>query len=280
MNQVLRLSTLSADRAQQKNKNEKRSSFDTTRKLSNFLVRRRLLTIESESIQSSLAEIEAEIKAGQERLVALRDRVLASLRQHLAGRETALREELALRERFERRGNLKSLPKTAERYIRLKGKQILAYLKPASAAVAETSDAVCALDRGWHLPKAAQLNAWADWFAEGHFSLSKDSRFRKDRIQVALVVSGGLGDLLKSTHLARAISDHFSCDLTIIAAQRAVGEVVAHNPYVRDSFVPVSQHALVFSDIIRDLSILDLIIEWTYSVKYIIPPRSRIARED
>ena len=50
-------------------------------------------------------------------------------------------------------------------------------------------------------------------------TVSKPARaFRKDRIQVALVVSGGIGDLLKSTHLVRAISDHFSCDLTIIMA--------------------------------------------------------------
>ena len=121
-----------------------------------------------------------------------------------------------------------------------------------------------------------QLTAWTEWFAEYERPSRKPPRFRKDRIQVALVVSGGLGDLLKSTHLVGPISDHFACDLTIIAAQSAVGEVVAHNPYVTDTLVPVSFHVFRFTEGLRNIPVFDLIIVWKYVIQYVMPPGSRI----
>ena len=123
----------------------------------------------------------------------------------------------------------------------------------------------------WHLPKVRQLDAWAAWFAEKDPYAPKASRFRKDKIQVALVVSGGIGDFFKSTHLVGSVSDHFSCDLTIIAAQSAAGEVVAHNPYVRDTLVPVTQHVYDLADHLRHIPIFDLIIVWRYHVQYVVP---------
>ena len=133
---------------------------------------------------------------------------------------------------------------------------------------------------GWHLPKVRQLDAWAHWFAENDPKVRKAPPFRKERLQVALVVSGGIGDLLKSTHLLRSVSDHFSCDLTIIAAQHSVGEVVAHNPYVRDAFVPVTQHVYDLAEHLRQIPVFDLIVIWRYHVEYVVPPGSRVPRED
>ena len=280
MNQALRLRALFSGPPQEKNKKDNCLNFDITVGSSSFLVRRRMLILESKRIQTALAEIETEIKARQDHLVLFRDRVLTSLREHLAAHEKALHEELALRESLEKKRKLKNLTKAAERYVRSTGKQLFAYLKPPSAENTGGPHAIAAHDPGWHLPKAAPLKAWAEWFVDNEPRLSKASRFRKDRIQVALVVGGGLGDVLKSTHLAGPISDQFSCDLTIIAAQPAVGEVVARNPYVRNSLVPVSRHVFDFVDSISDISIFDLIIVWTYSVQYIIPPSSRIARSD
>ena len=187
-----------------------------------------------------------------------------------------LQDELA-RIEILRRQRLENLPRTVERYIRRRAKKLFAYLKPhASTGITDRPVATRVQDPGWRLPKVRQLDAWAAWFAENDPDAPKASRFRKDRIQVALVVSGGIGDFLKSTHLVGPVSDHFSGDLTIIAAQRAAGEVVAHNPYVRDTLVPVTQHVYDLADHLGHIPIFDLIVVWRYHVQYVVPPGSRI----
>jgi hypothetical protein len=135
MNHAIRLSALSSSPAQGKNQTNDLHNLHMTGGESDFLARRRLLTIESKRIQDSIVEIETEIKARQDHLAVFRDRVTASLGEHLAEREKALREELARRESLERGARIKNLPKNAERFVRRKGKQLLAYLKPASAAI-------------------------------------------------------------------------------------------------------------------------------------------------
>lgn len=278
MNHALRLRTLSSGLRQGKNKKDNRQNVYFAGDVSNFLLRRRLFTLENKRIKTALVEIEADIKARRDHLGDIRERVRASLHGHLALRQKALREELAAREGPQRREKIRNLPKTAERFIRRMGQRFFASLGSGSARVTDSSDAVRAL--AWRLPEVRQLDAWAEWFAESRSALLKAARFRKDRIQVALVVGGGLGDLLKSTQLAGPIADHFSCDLTIVAAQGSVGEILAHNPYVRDTIVPVSQNMFGVVEQLRHIPVFDLIAVWTYGVQYIIPPGSRIARED
>jgi SAM-dependent methyltransferase len=280
MDEELRLNALSSDVVPGTIKQGDFPSFAMTEGLNNFLLRRQLLTTESKRIQELLLEEEAEVRAKQDLIAALRDRVLSSLREHQALREQAMREELALRENLERRLRVKDLPKIAERYVRRKGKKLFAYTKPTSVTITGCSDAIRAETSGWHLPKVRQLDAWACWFAENDPTLGEQLRFRKDRVQVALVVSGGIGDLLKSTHLVGSVSDYFSCDLTIIAAQRAVGEVVAHNPYISNTLVPIAKHVHEFADDLRRIPVFDLIIVWKYYVDYVIPPSSRISDDD
>ena len=212
-----------------------------TPSLNNFLIRRQLLAMESQRIQYLLGEAARDLKAKQNNLVAIRDRVLVDLRDHLDHQNELVRMEGLRKKRLD------SLPRAAERYIRRRVKRLFSGENPrASTRIADRPDPLQVDFRDWHLPKIRQLEAWTSWFAETDPTFSKPSRFRKDRIQAALVVTGGIGDLLKSTHLVRAISDHFSCDLTIIAAQRAVGEVVAHNPYVTGTLVPVTQTCIRF----------------------------------
>jgi ADP-heptose:LPS heptosyltransferase/SAM-dependent methyltransferase len=256
------------------------TSFPVPEDLSNYLVRRQLLAAESKRIREIFLEEDAEVKAKQRSIVALHDRVLASLREHQALREQAAREERALRKNLESRLRVKDLLRVTERYIRRKGKRLFADLKPASLTITGSSDAIPAEVSGWYLPKLRQLDAWACWFAENDPTLDGPLRFRKDRVQVALVTSGGIGDLLKSTHLVGSISEYFSCDLTIIASQRAAGEVVAHNPYIADALIPVAKDVHEFSDHLRHLPIFDLIIVWKYYVDYIVPPGSRISDDD
>ena len=274
MSDELEPGALSAGPVQGKDKQGDRPNFEAGGELDNFLIRRQLLTVESKRIQTVLAETEAKVKLNQGDFAYLHDRVLTALREHLDRQEEVARVENRSRNRLE------NLPKNAERYLRLRGKKLLAHLKPGSAAVAGRCDAVRVQDPGWHLPKVQQLMAWTEWFAEYDRPTRKPPGFRKDRIQVALVVSGGLGDLLKSTHLLGPISDRFSCDLTILAAQTGVGEVVAHNPYVRDTLVPVSHHVFRFTSELRNIPVFDLIIVWKYVIQYIIPPGSRIPPED
>ena len=275
MNEELKPSALSSGLMQADTKQVERQSFATAHDLNSFLIRRQLLTIESKRIQELLLETEAELTARQANLVDIRDRVLATLRDHLN-----LQDELARVESL-RRQRLENLPRTVERYIRRRAKKLFAYLKPhASTGITDRPVATRVQDPGWRLPKVRRLDAWAAWFAENDPNAPKAPHFRKDRIQVALVVSGGIGDLLKSTHLVRAVSDHFSCDLTIIAAQRAVGEVVAHNPYVIATLVPGTQHVYDLADHLSHIPVFDLIVMWRYHVQYVVPPGSRIARED
>ena len=236
-----------------------RLNFGAVDELNSFLIRRQLLTMESKRIQTVLADTEAEVKVRQGDLVDIRDGVLTALREHLGRQEEVARVESLNRQKLE------NLPRNAERYLRRRVKKLLAHLKPQlRRQIADRSEAVRVQDAGWHLPKVQQLTAWTEWFAEYERPSRKPPRFRKDRIQVALVVSGGIGDLLKSTHLVGPISDHFACDLTIIAAQSAVGEVVAHNPYVTDTLVPVSFHVFRFTEGLRNIPVFDLIIVWKY----------------
>ena len=275
MNEELKPSALSSGLVQGKNTQDGHPSFATPGDFNNFLIRRQLLGMEARRIQELLREAEDELKAKQDHLIDVHDRVLAALRNHLD-----LQDELARIESL-RRQRLENLPRTVERYIRRRAKKLFAYLKPhASKRITDRPVATRVQDPGWRLPKVRRLDAWAAWFAENDLDAPKASRLRKARIQVALVVSGGIGDLLKSTHLVGSVSDHFSCDLTIIAAQRAAGEVVAHNPYVRDTLVPVTQHVFDFADHLSHIPVFDLIILWKYHVRYVIPPGSRIPPGD
>ena len=236
------------------------------RDLNNFLVRRQLLAMEGKRIQDLLLEAEGEVKANQDHLDFLRDTMFTAFR----GLAETSKEKL----------KLKDLPKTTERFVRLKAKKLISDLRTGSAGTPAGSDAVRADKAGWHLPMARRLSAWADWFAEIDPTSAKASRFRKNRIQVALVVGGGMGDVLKSTHLAKPVSDHFSCDLTIITIQRAVGQIAAHNPYISQAIVPVTRDEFGLFDQLNHIPVFDLLILWRYNIHYVIPPESRLSHEE
>jgi SAM-dependent methyltransferase len=251
--------------------------FATNADLNDFLIRRQLLAMQSKRIQELLAEAEAELKNRQVRLVDIRHGALASLRDHFAQLEEHARiEKLRRAASLTPSQKLKNLPKAAERSIRRRGKQLFASRKTVLAEATDRPDPAGAQHPGWHLPKVRSLYGWTRWFAENDPLLHEQSRLRKDRIQVALVVSGGTGDLLESTHLVGPISDHFCCDVTVIAAQSNAGEIVAHNPYVFDTLVPVTEHVFDFVERLRNIAVFDLIITWKYNVQYIIPIGSRI----
>ena len=172
MNEELKPGALSSGLAPGKEQNA-HPRHSAASELNDFLVRRQLLAMESQRIQSVLVEIENENKGRQSQLVDFRNRVLASIREHRALRELALREERARRESRERKQTLRDLAKTAERYLRRKGKQLVSNPKFRPAAVTETLSEVPAADPGWYLPKAGQLNAWLNWFAENKSSLKE-----------------------------------------------------------------------------------------------------------
>jgi ubiquinone/menaquinone biosynthesis C-methylase UbiE len=264
----------SSSPGQGNNGHDDRFNFKSTDELSRFLIRRQLLMMESKWIQELLIESEADVKLRRGNLTNIRYRVLTSLRAHLDRQEEVARIESVEQQ------TLKNLPRNAERYIRRRGKQLFASRKPSSGVIRESSDAVAPQGPGWRLPNVRELDAWAAWFVATDPDVHKPSRARKDRIQVALVVSGGAGDLLESTHLVAPVSDHFSCDVSIIAAQRNAGEIVAHNPYVIEALVPVTEDVFGFAEHLRNIPVFDLIIMWRYGVNYIAPPGSRIARAD
>jgi ADP-heptose:LPS heptosyltransferase len=274
MNEQFKRPALSirADRRSEKWDNETSSAIRGD--LKRFLIHRQLLAIESKKIQGLRLEAEASVKAKQDDLANLRDRAFAFLGDLSKKRM----EQAAEVERLRQRGTLKTLPKTLERHIRQKAKQLFVRPKSTSAGTVKRPKAVPADEPRWLLPKVEQLDAWARWFAECDAFSREPVSLRKDRIQVALVVSGGIGDLLKSTHLVAAISDQFSCDVTIVTAQRAVGQVVAHNPYVNNILVSAQADVLVLADELRHIPVFDLVVVWKYLVEYIIPQGSRLSR--
>jgi Glycosyltransferase family 9 (heptosyltransferase) len=266
---------LSSGSAPGKNQQDDPSTMAIAEDSNNFFVRRQLLTMESKRIQDLLLEAEDELKVKQDNLDLLRDKVFAAFRDPA---ETPRNDPA---ETPKKKPKLKDLPKTTERYVRRKAKQLFAGLRTGSAGTTGDPDAVVrAKDAGWLLPKARQMDAWAGWFAESECTSSKASRFRKDRIQIAFVASGGIGDLLKSTHLVGPLARYFSGDVTILGAQTAVGEVLASNPYVIDTLVPATQHVFGFADRLQHIPLFDLIVIWKYSVQYVIPCGSRIAPDD
>ena len=272
MNEEFKPGALPSGLVERKNEQDGHPGPATPGDLNNFLIQRQLLAMEGRRIRDLLREAEIELRARQDNLIDVRDRIVGSLRAHLGHLD-----ELAQAENLNRQ-RLENLPRMAERYLRPKGKRLFARLKRhASAEI--TDPPVRAEDPVWCLPKVQQLDAWAAWFAEIHRE-SEGSRFRKDRIQIALVVTGGLGDLLKSTHLVESVSHRFSGDLTLIAAQKSAHEVVARNPHVQHTMTPANQDEFYFTERIRYIPVFDLIIVWRYGVHYIIPPGSRLAHHD
>ncbi len=267
MNEELKPDAVSSGAVQRNERQGDHPGFATDAELKDFLIRRQLLQMESKRIKEVLDEAEAELKNRQDRLIGVRHGTFTALRNHLERLQEQVREQQA------RVGGLQNWPKAAERYIRRRVKQLFRSRKKPAAGEA-------AYGAGWHLPKVRELYAWTRWFAENDPALRKPLRYRKDRIQVALVVSGGTGDLLESTHLVGPVSERFACDVFIIAAQSNVGEVVAHNPYVFDALVPVTEHVFGLVDRLRNIPVFDLIITWKYNVQYVIPRGSRISPKD
>src|SRR5580698_7445108 len=100
MNEELRPSALSSGLVQGKNKQDDHSRFATPGDLNNFLIRRQLLGMEARRIQELLGEAEGELKAKQDRLVDVHDRVLAAFRNHLDLQDELAKLEILRRERL------------------------------------------------------------------------------------------------------------------------------------------------------------------------------------
>ena len=52
---------------------------------------------------------------------------------------------------------------------------------------------------------------------------------------------------------------------------RAVGQVVAQNPYVRGTLVSITQTAFGLADRLRHIPVFDLFVLWKYNVQYVLP---------
>ena len=111
-------SALSVSFVQEENEQDDAPGFTATGSLSDFLIRRQLLTMEGKRIQEIIVESDADIKAAKDHLSGYRDAVLAGLPSRLAGNEWP-----------KRRPKLRELPRTAERYIRIKMKRRFASVK-------------------------------------------------------------------------------------------------------------------------------------------------------
>ena len=129
----------------------------------------------------------------------------------------------------------------------------------------------------WCAPGAREANAWQKWVSElERLRGDVQSAGREKRIQAAVVVGGGIGDVLKSSHLLRAIASTFDCDITYVTNQRAAGEIFKNHPYVRRVWIPSYGADEFAEECLKQLPIFDLLVVWRYAVQYWLPATSRI----
>ena len=124
-------------------KQDDHSSFATPGDLNNFLIRRQLLGMEARRIQELLREAEAELKAKQDHLVDVRDRVLAALRIILIFRMNWPGSKVL------EGSSWRICHRTVERYIRRRAKRLFAYLKPRASTTMTDRPAATSRPRPW-----------------------------------------------------------------------------------------------------------------------------------
>ena len=128
----------------------------------------------------------------------------------------------------------------------------------------------------WLTPTARQLRAWVSWFKDSNHRNVADDEVRSPSLEIAVVSTGGFGDVLKVSQLFPALKSDFNCKITLVTNQKLAESLFENNPYL-DHLVITSVNSYDFAhQSLRFIPKFDLILTWKYYVQYLIPPTSRV----
>ena len=99
----------------------------------------------------------------------------------------------------------------------------------------------------------------------------------EDPLTILIVGSGGIGDALYLSAVARGLWEAFGAPRIIVLHEHpAAEEVLGHNPYILGVLAPGAAARSGFLDLAHGLDVFDLIADVRYVVSYAAPPLSRI----
>jgi ADP-heptose:LPS heptosyltransferase len=128
----------------------------------------------------------------------------------------------------------------------------------------------------WLTPNARRLRAWVSWFRDSNQGDAADGQVTIPNLQIAVVSTGGLGDVLKASQLFPALKSDFDCQITLVTNQKLANSLFSNNPYL-DHLVITSVDSYDFArECLQFIPKFDLILTWKYYVQYLVPPDSRV----
>ena len=96
-------------------------------------------------------------------------------------------------------------------------------------------------------------------------------------LRIALIYSGGLGDVLQAGVVAAALKQDFApCAITFLHGNKSAPAILSGNNSIEMVAVTPLDYKQVRS-VLAALPIFDLIVDYEYCVGYIVPPESRVA---
>jgi ADP-heptose:LPS heptosyltransferase len=129
----------------------------------------------------------------------------------------------------------------------------------------------------YHVPLHRESQAWRIFTEQMKHGLGGAAlRPEGNRLNVALVVSGGIGDVLKASVLIRPFARAFDATFTVVTDQRGAFDIFKDNPDVCAVFVPTFNSNNFIDEYLRHIPIFDLIISFKYVTYFNIPPGSRL----
>jgi ADP-heptose:LPS heptosyltransferase/lipopolysaccharide biosynthesis glycosyltransferase len=100
---------------------------------------------------------------------------------------------------------------------------------------------------------------------------------KQQRIQVAMVFGGGLGDALKPMAVVPELVKKLNCDITLVTDQKAAYDIKEVNPYISNVIYDKDNPYKFAEQFLKHAEIFDIIIFCRYTLTYYISPRSQIA---
>jgi len=127
-------------------------------------------------------------------------------------------------------------------------------------------------DNGWLTPSARQVWALKSWLTRNDSRMWKIEPIPgRERLQLALIVGGGLGDVIKSTLVIPELTRLLECDVTVITDQPAAKYLKENNEYIKNVIV-TSGNPYDFRESIKHSGLYDVVVRWRYTIDYFVGP--------
>ncbi len=97
-----------------------------------------------------------------------------------------------------------------------------------------------------------------------------------NKLQVAAVFGGGLGDALKFTSILPHLVERLGCEVTVICDQQAIHDLKTYNPYITNFVLTHSNPYEFVENILQYTEVFDAILIYRYTIRYLTHACSRI----